>query len=237
MPNSSDGAVEYRTRIMDMPATSRPRERLLEVGADKLSNEQLLAILLRTGSDKESALELATSLIAKFGGLAGLATATIPQLREVRGLGVAKAAEIHAALRLGIRAAAAQPNERQVVKRPEDIVALSTDMSLLGQEQLRVYRLNTRNHIIGQKDVYNGSVNSAQVRVGELFREAIHENASGIVLVHNHPSGDPTPSPDDIRMTEQAIRAGENLEIEVLDHIVVAQGQHVSMKERRLAFA
>jgi DNA repair protein RadC len=237
MRKSSDGAVEYRTRIMDMPATSRPRERLLEVGAENLSDQELLAILLRTGSEKENVIELATRLITEFGGLAGLARADIATLRGVHGLGLAKAAEIHAALHLGIRANKESPAERRVIRQPEDVLPLCADMISLDHERLRIVRVNSCNGVLGQDDVYHGSVNSAQVRISELFGDAIKEKAVGIVIIHNHPSGDPTPSPDDIQLTKQAIEAGVKLDIDVLDHIIVVQGGHVSMKERGLAFA
>ncbi len=228
--------VEYRTRIRDMPSNDRPRERLLEVGASKLSEQELLAILLRTGSDKESALALATRLLAKFGGLAGLARAGAPELCEVHGLGPAKAAQVLAALHLGMRAAAARPEERETVRAPEDVAARHADMATLSQEHLRVILLNSRNHVLAVSEPYKGSVNMAQVRIGELFREAVRHNALAVILVHNHPSGDPTPSADDVSMTKQAIEVGGQMDIEVLDHIVIAQGNFASMKERKLAF-
>jgi DNA repair protein RadC len=237
MSNSSDGAVEYRTRIMDMPATSRPRERLLEVGADKLSDAELIAILLRTGSQRGSAVALAQELLKQYKTLDRLAQATPAELSTQHGLGTAKAAQVLAALTLGKRMASTRRNGRLTITTPDQVAdLLKVEMGLLEEEELRVILLNSRNHVLGVSDQYRGSVNSAQVRIGELFRDAIRANAVGVIFVHNHPSGDPTPSPDDIRMTEKAIKAGEELDIDVLDHIIIGHEEHVSMKERRLAF-
>jgi DNA repair protein RadC len=235
---SSEGARPYQARIRDLPAADRPRERLRDAGAGALSNQELLAILLRTGQANESALAIASRLLGKFEGLVGLARSSFAELCAERGLGEAKAAQLHAALELGRRVVAAQPEERAVIRFPSDVANLLLgEMGLLDQEHLRVLLLNTRNQVLATHEVYHGNVNTAVVRIGELFREALRQNAPCIILVHNHPSGDPTPSPEDISMTRQAIEAGELLDIEVLDHIVIAHGKFVSMKETKAAFA
>jgi len=228
----------YQARIRDLPSTDRPRERLRDAGPAALSNQELLAILLRTGSARESALALANRLLGRFRGLVGLARAGFAELCAERGLGEAKAAQVQAALELGKRLAAAQPEERAQIRSPEDVANLLVgEMGLLDQEHLRVVLLNTRNQVLGTQEVYRGSVHTAVVRIGELFREALRQNAPCIILVHNHPSGDPAPSAEDIAMTKQAIAAGELLDIDVLDHVIVAHARFASMKSLKVAFA
>lgn len=235
---SDNGHITYQARIRDLPSGDRPRERLRDAGAGALSNPELLAILLRTGSPKESALALASRLLAQRDGLTGLARANFAELCAERGLGEAKAAQVQAALELGKRLVAAQPAERPVIRSPEDVAnLLQGDMGLLDQEHLRVLLLNTRNQVLGTADVYRGSVHTAVVRIGELFREALRQNAPAVVLAHNHPSGDPSPSAEDIAMTKQAIEAGELLDVDVLDHVILAQGRFVSMQSMKVAFA
>jgi len=232
-----DTIPEYHALIRDLPTTERPRERLRDYGAGSLSTSELLAIVLRTGSSRESVLALASRLLSRYGGLVGLARAGFGELCQERGLGEAKASQLKAAFELGRRLASAQPEERAIVRTPEDVAnLLLSEMGLLEQEELWVVLLNTRNQVLGVHAVYRGSVNTSQVRVAELFREAVRQNCPALVLAHNHPSGDPTPSPDDVAMTKQVLGAGRVLDIEVLDHLVIAQQRFVSMKERRLGF-
>jgi len=232
------GAVpEYHTLIRDLPATERPRERLRDYGPGALSTAELLAIVLRTGASRESVLALASRLLSRHGGLVGLARAGFGELCQERGLGEAKAAQLKAAFELGRRLASAQPEERASVRTPQDVAnLLLPEMGLLDQEELRVVLLNTRNQVLGVHTVYRGSVNTSLVRVGELFREAVRQNCPALVVVHNHPSGDPTPSADDVAMTKQAVEAGRLLDIDVLDHLVIGQQRFVSLKERRQGF-
>jgi DNA repair protein RadC len=238
MTEPSDGTVEYHARIRDLPAGDRPRERLRDAGAGSLSNQELLAILLRTGTARESAVALASRLLSQYDGLVGLARTGFAELCSERGLGEAKAAQVQAALELGKRVAASQPEERPSVRYPEDVAnLLQAEMALLEQEHLLVLLLNTRNQLLAKKEVYRGSVHTAVVRIGELFREALRQNAPAIILVHNHPSGDPSPSRDDIAMTKQAIAAGELLDIDVIDHIILAHGGFSSMKRLQAGFA
>jgi DNA repair protein RadC len=237
MSYQNSPSVEYRTLIRDLPATERPRERLRDFGAGALSTSELLAIILRTGAAKESVLALSSRLLAGYGGLVGLARASFAELCNEHGLGEAKAAQLKAAMELGKRLSSAQPEERAVVRTPQDVAnLLMAEMSLLEQEHLRLLLLNTKNQVLGMPEVYRGSVNSTMVRVSELLREAVRQNCPALVVVHNHPSGDPTPSADDIAMTRKLIEAGELLDIDVLDHIIIAEGRFVSMKERRLGF-
>ena len=232
----SRAAVEYHPRIKDLPAAERPRERLRDIGATNLSSAELLAIILRTGTRSDSAISLATQLLSRFGGVAGLARAGLPQLCDLRGLGEAKAAQVKAALELGRRLLSAKPEERAAVKSPQDVADLLSDMGFLEQEVLRLVLLNTKNQVMGTPEVYRGSVNASLIRVGELFREAVRENCTALIVVHNHPSGDPAPSPEDISVTKRIVEAGKLLDIEVLDHIILGQQGHVSLKERGLGF-
>jgi DNA repair protein RadC len=218
------------TLIRDLPQGDRPRERLRDAGAEALSAAELLAILLRTGNAKESALAQASRLLAKFGGLTGLARASFQQLCSEHGLGEAKAAQIKAALQMGIRAAAGDV-ERAVLRSPEQVAELlSAEMSLLEQEEVRVLLLDTRNRLMSMHKMYRGSVHTTHVRVAELLREAIRANAPAMIVVHNHPSGDPTPSAADLQLSKELFEAGKLMEIDVLDHMVMAGGGHSSIR-------
>ncbi|OGO03159.1 MAG: hypothetical protein A2Y59_02680 [Chloroflexi bacterium RBG_13_52_14] len=229
--------MEYSPLIKELPVTERPRERLKQYGAAALSNSELLAIILRTGAASESVLHLSARLLTKFRGLAGLARAGFGELCQERGLGEAKAAQVKAALELGRRLMSTQSEERPVVKSPADIATLlQGEMSFLEQEEMRVVLLNTKNQVLSVPRVYKGSINTSLVRVSELFKEAVRENCAALVVVHNHPSGDPTPSPEDVKVTEQIVKAGKLLDIEVLDHIIIGQQRYISLKERGLGF-
>ncbi len=201
---------------------------------------ELLAILLGTGTQALGVLEVSSGILARRGGLGGVGRATVSELRDEPGLGTAKAIGIKAALELGKRLVSLDPGQRARIGSPLDVWNLvRADMTTFEQEHLRVLLLTTKNQVLGAHDLYRGSLNSTTVRVGELFRGAIRENAASIILVHNHPSGDPTPSPEDVRLTRDAVDAGETLDIPVLDHVVVGRGEHpfVSLKERGLGFA
>ncbi len=152
-------------------------------------------------------------------------------------MGTAKAVSIKAALELGRRLLLESPGERPQVRSPEDVASiLQIDMSLLEQEHLRVVLLNTKNHVVAIPTVYKGSLNSSQVRVGEVFRDAVRENCASVIVAHNHPSGDPTPSPEDVRVTRDLVAAGKLLDIEVLDHLVIGRGRYVSLRQKKLGF-
>lgn len=232
--------AEYQPRITDLPTTDRPRERLAEVGASNLSHAELLAILLRVGVKGENAVRLSQRILAQLGGLTGLHRASYTDLCGVKGIGPAKAAQLKAALELGHRIANALPaDERLAIKSPADAAnLLKYQLSVLEQEYLFVILLDTRNRVIGQPlEVYHGSLNTSLIRVGEVFREAVKVNAAGIIVVHNHPSGDPSPSPEDVAVTRAMVEAGRLLDIEVLDHLVIGDQRFVSLKERGLGFS
>mgnify|MGYP003547439482 FL=1 len=224
-------------RIMDLSEADRPRERLSTLGAQALTNAELIAILLRVGVVGENAVEVGQRLLNKFGGLTGLHRAPFAELKKQHGLGDAKAAQIKAAIELGRRLTLESPEERIAINSPADAAALVLyEMSALEQEHLRVMLLDRRNRVLETVEVYKGSVNSSQVRVGEIFKEAIRKNASCIVVIHSHPSSDPTPSPDDVAVTRAIVQAGKLLDVDVLDHLVIGQGKWVSLKERGLGF-
>lgn len=229
--------VEYHPMIKDLPPNERPRERLANRGANALSNAELLAIILRVGMKGENVLNLATRLLARYNGLPGLARASFAELCAEKGLSLAKTAQLKAALELGRRLVVSAPEERLVVKSPADAAnLLMLEMGLLEQEHLRTLLLDTRNRVLATPTIYVGSLNTSFIRVSELFREAIRSNCAAIIVAHNHPSGDPTPSPEDVRVTEQIVRAGQLLDIEVLDHLIIGQQRYVSLKERGLGF-
>ncbi|MBI4233699.1 MAG: DNA repair protein RadC [Chloroflexi bacterium] len=229
--------VEYQLRIRDLPAEERPRERLKAFGAASLSNAELLAILLRTGVTGENVLTLASRLLVRFQGLGGLARASFGELCAQHGVSEAKACQVLSALELGRRLSSLQPEDRAVIRSPQDVANLvQGEMAFLEQEHLRVVLLNTRNQVLGVQEVYVGNVGSAVLRPGEVFRPAVRENCPAVIVVHNHPSGDPTPSPDDVQVTQQLVQAGRLLDIELLDHVVVAGQRFLSLKEKGLGF-
>ena len=234
---SENERVEYRPMIRDLPTGERPRERLLHYGAGALSTSELLAIILRVGTSGENVVRVAEKLLARHDGLPGMAQATIQELCQDKGVGEAKAIQIKAALELGRRLLVAAPHERPQIRQPADAAnLLMAEMSLLSQEHLRTVLLDTRNRVIAIPTVYIGSLNSAAVRVGEVFREAIRANSAAIVVVHNHPSGAPDPSPEDVQVTRQIVEAGSLLNIDVLDHLIIGRQRFVSLKERGLGF-
>ncbi|MBX3013642.1 MAG: DNA repair protein RadC [Caldilineaceae bacterium] len=223
--------------MRDLPVDLRPRERMLYAGPSALSNAELLAIILRVGNKGENVVRMAERLLHEFGGVTGLAQANFEELCAAYGMGEAKATQIKAALELGRRLLAASPAERPQVRSPGDIAnLLMLEMSLLEQEQLRVVLLDTKNYVTKVHTVYSGSLNSAVVRISEVFREAVRTNSAALAVVHNHPSGDPTPSPEDVRVTEMIVAAGTLLDIDVLDHLIIGRNRFVSMKERGLGF-
>lgn len=238
--SESEGAVErppYRLRLKELPPDERPRERLKLRGANSLSDSDLIAILLNTGIVGETVTALSQRLVVEHGGLRGLMRLDVAELARVRGIGDAKAVRLKAALELGRRLAAFNPDQRPQIGSPDDIVTLvQMEMAALDQEQLRVVLLDTKNRVLTIRTVYQGSVNSAQIRVAEVFRDAIRHNAVAVVAVHNHPSGDPTPSAADVAVTAELARAGTLLDIELLDHLVIGDGRWVSLRRLGLGF-
>jgi DNA repair protein RadC len=229
--------LAYVPMLRDMPEQDRPRERLIHVGAQALSTTELLAITLRTGVGGENVVRLAERLLSSFGNLPGLARASLAELMNVKGIGPVKAVEIKAALEIGRRLLAAAPEERPSVTSPADAAnLLMSEMMFLEQENLRLILLDTRNKVLKTPTIYVGSLNTSVIRVGELFRAAIRENAAALIVSHNHPSGDPAPSPEDVNVTRQIVKAGKLLDMDVLDHIIIGHQRFVSLRERGLGF-
>lgn len=223
--------------IREMPATERPRERLAARGAAGLSAAELIGLLWGSGARGRSAVDLAEEALARHDGLTGLARASDVELESVPGIGVAKAAQLAAAFELGRRLLADWPAGRWTVRSARDVAdRLVLQMGRLEREELRVVLLNTKNVVLRLATVYQGNVSSSLVRVGELYRDAVRLNAAGIILVHNHPSGDPTPSPDDLHLTAEALAAGRLLDIDLLDHVVVGHDAWISLRDRGVSF-
>jgi DNA repair protein RadC len=227
--------VTYRVMIKDLPAEERPRERLVRYGPERLSNKELLAILLRTGIKSKSAVALAESLLAKFGSLRGLASASYEELLRVKGIGPAKAADILAAFELAKRLADSRIEFKGVINSPQDAAEMVLrELSLEQKEHFMIIMLNTKHRVIAKKVISIGHLNASLVHPREMFKEAIRRSSAAVILVHNHPSGDLTPSEDDISTTRRLVEAGQLLGIQVLDHIIVGDNRYLSFREKGL---
>ncbi len=226
-------AVSGRLSVKVLPPQDRPRERLLRSGPEGLSSPELLALLLRTGTSRASATDLAGQLLATFGSLAALSLARPDELDRQAGIGPAKASALLAAFELGRRLQAAPPARRPVIRTPGDVAALvGPQMRHLDREHFRAVLLNTRHEVLDVASVAVGGLDSAPIHPREVFKDAIRRSAAAIILVHNHPSGTPEPSSDDLRITARLQEAGRVVGIEVLDHIIVGDGRFVSLRER-----
>jgi len=224
-----------RLTIKELPADMRPRERLLQEGAGTLSEIELLAILLGTGSHEKTVLELASLILARFKSLRLLVDATVEELSEIKGVGLAKASQVKAALELAKRLSRFTGQPRPVIKSPGDAAGLvMEEMRHLDREHFRALLLNTRNQVIADDEVSIGTLNTSSVHPRELFRNAIKKSAASLILVHNHPSGDDTPSKEDLDVTRRLSEAGRIIGIEVLDHIIIGDNKFTSFKAEGL---
>lgn len=225
----------YHARIRELPAEERPRERLIAYGADALSTAELLAVLLRTGTEQNNAVGLAEHLLTHFSNLRGVANATIEELAGIHGIGPAKAAQIKAAIEFGRRLIAASPEERPKIRSPRDVYnLLGPSLRDEKREHFIALLLDTKNGVLRSRTVSVGDLSSSIVHPREVFSEAIRHGAASLIVSHNHPSGDPTPSPEDIAVTRRLAEAGELLGIELLDHIVLGDNRWISLKEKGL---
>ncbi|MGB9588898.1 MAG: RadC family protein [Armatimonadota bacterium] len=225
----------YSVTIKDLPIDERPRERLVKYGPDVLSNAELLAIILRVGTMEYSAIGLAEHILASFNGLKGIATSSVEELSTIKGLGTAKAAQILAMVELGKRLAASVGEERPAIHCPRDAAdLLIPELRDAPQERFKAVLLNTKGEVLKIRDVTIGTLNSTVVIPRDVFRIAVASNSASVIVAHNHPSGDPTPSRDDINITRRLVEAGEIVGIEVLDHLIVGDGRWISLKERGL---
>lgn len=222
--------------VHDLPLSERPRERLLKLGSEALSAQEILALILGRGVKGESVMVTAQRLLSRFGNLKGVANASIEELTEIRGIGPAKAAQIKAAVELSKRLEApVDEREKPVVKSPEDVVSIvKSQLKGKKKEHFLVLCLDTRNNVINCRAISMGSLDTSIVHPREVFKEAISSSAASVILVHNHPSGDPGPSKEDIELTKRLAKAGEILGIDVLDHIIVCDKSHSSLKAKNL---
>ncbi|HWR60189.1 MAG TPA: DNA repair protein RadC [Clostridia bacterium] len=226
---------EGHATIKDLPEGERPRERLIRHGASVLSNAELLAILLRTGTKDESAISLAHRILVQEQGLRYLVDSNVEQLSCINGIGQAKAAQLKAAIELGKRLAAYELGADKPVKCPQDVASLlMEEMRYLKKEHMKLVLLNVKCNLISVEEISVGSLNASIVHPREVFNPAIRKSSASIIMVHNHPSGDPTPSSEDAAITARIDEAGKLIGIELVDHIIIGDGKYISMKEKGL---
>jgi len=225
----------YPSAMRDLPEEDRPRERIARLGAEALRDAELLAVLFRTGTRERNAVQLAELALHHFGSLRSLARATIEELQQVKGLGKVKAVEIKAALELGKRLAVFTENGRARISSPQDVAdLLMVRYKELETEHIKCLLLNTKNEVMKVVDVSKGTADAALALPRDVFRAAVREGATAIILAHNHPSGDPEPSRDDIALTRRLSESAELMGIALHDHVVFGDGRYVSLKERNL---
>ncbi len=223
--------------VRDLPRSERPRERLVRFGADKLSSQELLALVVGRGVARRSVMTIAQELMARFGSIQGVSNATIEELSRIKGIGIAKATQLKAVFELGKR----QELERETnyesydIRDPQGVVrAVRGTIKDKAKEHFKLILLNTRNKIIGLSTVSIGTLNASLVHPREVFKDAIRHSASSVVVAHNHPSGNPEPSEEDIKITRRLVESGKILGIEVLDHIIIGKDAFISLKTKGL---
>ncbi|HID0816505.1 DNA repair protein RadC [Clostridium botulinum] len=225
--------MDNNFKIKDLPKNERPQERLIRYGAEVLSNSELLAVILRTGTKNQNIMMLASSLIKETGGLDQLFNQSIEELTKIKGIGVTKAVQILALSELSKRFKTYKSGNEYKISTPLDVSNLvMEDMKYLKQEKLKILILNTKNIVTYIRDVFIGTLNSSIVHPREIFCEAIKKNGASIIICHNHPSGDPTPSKEDINITLRLKECDKLIGIDLLDHIIIGENKYVSMKEK-----
>lgn len=228
-----NGLSKIHVTMKDVPRQDRPRERLAKLGASHVSNQELIAILLGTGTREESVQELAQRVLMHFEGISLLRDCTLEELVAIKGIGIVKAVVMLAAIELGKRMSQLKPEERYRIRSPEDGAQfVMEEMRLLNQEHFVCLFLNTKNQVIHRQTVFIGSLNASIVHPREVFREAVKRSAASIICCHNHPSGDPSPSQEDIHVTKRLAECGKIIGIELLDHLVIGNHKFVSLKEK-----
>lgn len=219
--------------IRDFPEDERPRERFEQNGPESLSNHELIAILLRTGTKEESVLQLSNRLLTNFEGLRLLKDATLDEITAIKGIGKAKAIQVLAAVEIGRRISNLAYNDRYVIRTPEDCANyVMNDMRFLSQEHFVCLYLNTKNQVLHKRTIFIGSLNASIVHPREVYKEALRRSAASVICLHNHPSGDPSPSREDLEVTKRLVESGKILGIELLDHIIIGENKFVSLKEK-----
>lgn len=220
-------------KIKDLPENERPRERLFRYGSESLSNVELLAILLGSGTKNENIISLSSRIIRDNGGLNGIFNSSLEDFTSINGIGKAKASKLLAMIELSKRFKSFKDGDNYKISSPRDAAFLvMEEMKLLKQEQLKVIMLNTKNVVINVKKVFVGSLNSSIVHPREVFNDAIKKSSASIIICHNHPSGDPTPSDEDIKVTIRIKKCGEILGIQLIDHLIIGNGIYISLKEK-----
>jgi DNA repair protein RadC len=219
--------------IKDFPQDERPRERFVQNGPQSLSNHELIAILLRTGTKDESVLQLANRLLTHFEGLRLLKDASLDEITAIKGIGSAKAIQVLAAVEIGRRISNLTYDDRYIIRSPEDGANyVMHEMRFLSQEHFVCLYLNTKNQVLHKQTIFIGSLNASIVHPREVFKEAFRRSAASIICIHNHPSGDPTPSREDIEVTKRLAESGKIIGIDVLDHLIIGENKFVSLKEK-----
>ncbi|UTI41899.1 DNA repair protein RadC [Niallia sp. RD1] len=219
--------------IKDFPNDERPRERFIKQGPESLANHELIAILIQTGSKNESVLTLANKLLIHFDGLRLLKDASLDELKAIKGIGTAKAIQLMAAIELGRRVSNLEFTDRYCIRSPEDAAKyMMNEMRFLSQEHFVCLYLNTKNQVMHKQVVFIGSLNASIVHPREVYKEAFRRSAASIICLHNHPSGDPSPSREDIEVTKRLVECGKIIGIDLLDHIIIGENKFISLKEK-----
>ncbi|RDI44150.1 RadC family protein [Falsibacillus pallidus] len=219
--------------IRDYPTDERPRERMANNGASSLSNQELLAIILRTGTKNESVIHLANRVLTHFDGFRLLKDASLEEMTAIKGVGEAKAIQIMAAVEIGRRISNLTYDDRYVIRSPEDGANyVMNDMRFLSQEHFVCLYLNTKNQVLHRQTIFVGSLNASIVHPREVFKEAFRRSAASIICAHNHPSGDPSPSREDIEVTKRLAECGKIIGIDILDHLIIGDKKFISLKEK-----
>lgn len=238
LPSPPAASDDSRIAVREWPVAERPRERLRDLGPAHLSTAELLAIILRTGTRETSVVALAQGLLDKYGGAGGLTQASFREITQYPGVGEAKAAQLKAALELGRRASASARPERPVIRSATDAKHyLLSDFVDEEQEKFLVVLLDTKHHVVGKEILYRGTLNQTAIRPAEVFRQAVRANCASVLVAHNHPSGDPTPSADDVATTARLEKVGELLDIKLVDHIIMTRDAALSLREKGLGFS
>jgi len=227
--------IEYKCTIKELPEEERPREKLVKYGAEKLSNAELLAVIIRLGMAKRTAVELAQDVLNFFDGLKGLVDLKVEELVSLKGIGEVKSSQIIALIELSKRIHASSYTEKPVIQNPQNVVSLiMPKLRFLKQEVFGAVLLDIKNKVIAAPIISKGGLNSSIVHPREVFKIAIKRSSASIILYHNHPSGEPCPSQDDIKITKRLIEAGEIIGIKILDHIIIGDNKFKSMKEKEI---
>jgi len=221
--------------VRDLPIEERPRERLQKVGVDNLSTQELLALIIEKGGKGQSVLTLAQNLLAHFGNLNNIKSASLEELKKVKGIGFATACKLQAALKLGEKAGIEVKKYGEKIVNPEDVYnLLKNEIGNKMKESFYILSLTTRNNLISVDKVSTGTLSASLAHPREVFLPAIKNSASTVIIVHNHPSGDTQPSEDDLAITKRLVEAGKILGIDVIDHIIVTKDDYFSFKDKKL---